>query len=127
MKLTDKNVLKWLKAINCLELEEHIDYISESEVEGRNDIQVFTDELSYCISNYNEDGHIWHDDLERSKELLRETKQGTVIPYDSKTLKPKSGYRPSDIAIAKNVVNEYKRMLYRYKQLNKLGYYGKWL
>lgn len=127
MKLTDKNVLKWLKAIKCYDLEEMIDYISESDIEGRSDMQIFTDELSYCISNYNEDGHTWHDDLEHSRELLRETKQGKVIPYDSKTLKPKNGYYPSDISIAKKVVNEYKRMLYRYKQLNKLGYYGKWL
>ena len=127
MTLTDAKVIRWLRAINCLELEEHMDYISDDEIEGRSDIQVFTDELSYCISNYEEDGHSWHDDLKSSKELLRGTKNGTVIPYDSKTLQPKSGYRPSDILIAKNIVNEYNRMLYRYKQLNKLGYYGKWL
>lgn len=127
MTLTDAKVIKWLRAINCLELEEHIDYISDDEIDGRSDVQIFTDELSYCISNYEEDGHAWHDDLKSSKELLRKTKNGTVIPYDNRTLKPKSGYRPSDIAAANSVVNEYNRMLYRYKQLNKLGYYGKWL
>ena len=126
MKLTDKNVLKWLKAINCLELEEHIDDMNEQELDGRSEIQLFADELSWYLSNYEEAGHCWHDSLIEAKELLKETKNGKNIPLDSKTLKPKLGYGPWEIQGAKDIVNEYKRMLYRYNQLNKLGYYGKY-
>jgi len=103
-----------------------VDNYPDDEREGRSDIQFFADELSYAISNYNENGHCWHDDLIESRELLRETKNGKVIPLDPKTLKPCRGYRPSDIDIAKSVVNEYRRMVYRYDQLKKAGVYGRW-
>lgn len=126
MKLTDKNVLKWLKALKCGRLEITIKYIGDSEIEGRSDIQIFADELSYCISKYNDDGDMWYEDLAHSKELLKETKNGKVIPLDSTTLKPKNGYRPEDILIAKDVVNEYRRMVSRYNKLKQMGVYGRW-
>lgn len=126
MKIKDKQVLKWLKSIGCLELDERIADYPEDERDGRSDIQFFADELSYALDNYNEDGHCWHEDLEQSRELLRKTKNGKCIPLDPKTLKPKYGYRPSDIASAKNTVNEYRRMVYRYDQLKKAGIYGRW-
>ena len=126
MKITDQNVKKWLKAIACEELYEMVDNYPDDEREDRSDVQFFADELSYCISNYNEDGHCWHDDLEESRRILRETKNGKVIPLDPRTLKPKRGYWPSDIACCKSTVNEYRRMVYRYDQLRKAGIYGRW-
>ena len=54
------------------------------------------------------------------------TKNGKCIPLDPRTLKPKYGYRPHDIASAKSTVNEYRRMLYRYEQLQKEGITGAW-
>ena len=126
MKITDKNVLKWLKAINCGRLYTMIEYICDSEIEGRSDIQIFADELSYCISKYNDDGDMWYEELVHSKELLKETKNGKVIPLDRTTLKPKNGYRPEDILIAKDVVNEYRRMVSRYNKLKQMGVYGRW-
>lgn len=126
MRIKDKQVLKWLKSIGCLELDERIADYPEDEREGRSDIQFFADELSYALDNYNEDGHCWHEDLEQSRELLRKTKNGKCIPLDPKTLRPKYGYRPSDIESAKNTVNEYRRMVYRYNQLMKAGIFGKW-
>lgn len=103
-----------------------IESYPEDELDDRSEIQLFTDELSYAISNYNEDGHVWHDDLVESRRLLQETKNGKVIPLDPRTLKPRNGYRPSDIESAKYVVNEYKRMVYRYDRLKKAGYIGYW-
>lgn len=125
MIITDKNVKKWLKAIRSEPLYKTIESYPENEREGRSDIQFFADELSYAISCYEEDGHVWHDDLEECKEILRRTKNGKVIPVYTRTLKPI--YRPHDIEIAKSVVNEYRRMIYRYKKLNDAGIYGKWL
>lgn len=126
--IKDKQIIKWLEAIGCERLydtmESHLE--DEAELDGRTELQLFVDELSYCISNYNEDGHCWHDTLEEARELMRETKNGTVIPLDSRTLKPKAGYGPWDIEGAKGVINEYKRMVYRYNQLKKKGYHGKW-
>mgnify|MGYP003462691664 CR=1 FL=1 len=126
MKIKDKQVLKWLKSIGCLELDERIADYPEDERDGRSDVQFFADELSYALDNYNEEGHCWNEDLEQSRELLRKTKNGKCIPLDPKTLRPKYGYRPSDIASAKNTVNEYRRMVYRYDQLKKAGIYGRW-
>ena len=37
MKLTDKNVLKWLKAIKCGRLDNMISYMDDNEIEGRSD------------------------------------------------------------------------------------------
>ena len=126
MTITDNNVIKWLKAIGSFHLYEMIEYITDAEIEGRSDIQVFADELSYCISNYNEEGHMWHEDLQQARELMRETKNGKVIPLDHRTLKPKNGYWPSEITIAKDIILEYKRMLSRYNKLRQMGIYGKW-
>ena len=127
MKITDKNVKKWLKAIDSGELYEMVESYPEDELDGRTEIQLFTDELSYAISMYEEDGCVWKDDLEDARELLRETKNGKVIPLDPRTLKPRRGYWPSDIESAKHTVNEYRRMRYRYQKLNEAGYYGRWL
>lgn len=126
MKITDKNVKKWLKAISCEELEEMLETYPEDEIDGRSEIELFTDELSYAISCYEESGHCWNEDLEQSRELLRETKNGKVIPLDPRTLRPKYGYKPNDIDAAKRTVNEYRRMKYRYKKLREAGYYGQW-
>lgn len=127
MTIKDKNVKRWLKMLNSPDIDEHIEYMDEADVDGRTDIQLFADELSWCISNYNEDGHCWHDGLDQAKELLRETKNGTQIPLDPRTLKPKYGYSQWDIQAAKNTVNEYKRMVSRYNKLKQAGYKGRWL
>ena len=125
MIITDKNIKKWLKAIGSEQLYEMVETYPENELDGRSEIQLFADELSYAISCYEEDGHVWRDDLEECKEVLRRTKNGKVIPVNIQTLKPV--YRPSDIEIAKSVVNEYRRMKYRYQKLNEAGICGKWL
>lgn len=127
MLVTDKNVKKWLKAIGSERLYEMVETYPENELDGRSEIQLFADELSYLISCYNEDGNYWRDDLEYCKEVLRITKNGKVIPIDSRTFKPLRGYWPHDIETAKSFVNTYRRMSYRYQKLNEAGIYGKWL
>lgn len=126
MTIKDKNVLRWLKTINCGRLNSMIMYMGDNEIEGRSDIQIFADELSYCISKYNDYGDMWYEELSHSKAVLRYTKNGKVLPLDRTTLKPKNGYRPEDITIAKDVVNEYRRMVSRYNKLKQMGVYGRW-
>ena len=125
MKITNKDVKKWLKAIRSEQLYEMVENYPEDELDGRSEIQLFADELSYAISCYEEDGHVWRDDLEDAREILQVTKYGKSIPINMRTFKPV--YRPSEIQIAKDTVNEYRRMKYRYQKLKESGIYGRWL
>jgi len=125
MTITNKNVEKWLKMIGSERLYEMVETYPENELDGRSEIQLFADELSYLISCYEEDGNFLRDDLEECKEVLRETKNGKVIPVNARTFKPI--YRPHTIEFAKSIVNRYRRMKYRYQKLNESGVYGKWL
>lgn len=113
MLTVSEKIKKWLNAIDCLRLTESVMYFLENENErnGRSEMQVFADELSYCISCYNDNESSMHDDLEQARYILR---------------KPKANCKQSDITCAKMVINKYKRMIYRYSQLKKAGYIGKW-
>lgn len=126
MKLTDQKAINIYKRLKTSELIESIDDYPEDERDGRNDLQFLVDEISYFRSNFEEDGHVLKDDLDHARRLLRETKNGTVIPLDPGTLKPKRGYYPSDIDIAKSTIAEYKQLQYYEKRLNDMGYFGKW-
>ncbi len=126
MKLTDQRAINIYKRLKCAELVESIDDYPEDERDGRDDLQILIDEISYFRSNFEEDGHVLKEDLDLSKELLRETKNGKSIPLDPKTLKPKYGYYPYNIDSAKGTIAEYKQLQYYEKRLNDLGYFGKW-
>lgn len=126
MKLTDKKAISIYKRLKMSELIESIDEYPEDERDGRNDLQILTDEINYFRSCFEEDGHAFKESLDDAKELLRETKNGTSIPLDPRTLKPKYGYYPSDIQIAKDVISEYKQLQYYEKRLRDMGYFGKW-
>ena len=127
MTIKDKNVIRWLKVLDSPEMDEYFEYIDETEVNWRTDVQLLADELSWCISNYTNSSHYWHDDLHYAKTILRKSINGTQIPLDPVTLKPKYGYSPWNIKIAKNTVNEYRRMVSRYNKLKQAGYIGRWL
>lgn len=127
MKITDQQVLKWIRKIDCSLLDDDIAYYPEDEREGRTDIQFFADELSYILSLHQpEEDHQWYYDLADARRLLRETKNGRVRPLDLTTFRPKYGYNDCDINRAKQIVGEYNRMMYRYKKLKEMGYYGQW-
>lgn len=126
MKITDKKALRILKRAASYELDEQIENYPDKERDGRTDLEFIADEISYQVSCYNEDGHVWKDDLEEAREKLRETKNGKIQILDSRTLKPKYGYWPSDIENAKSIVNEYKRLRSLLKELQNDGFYGRW-
>lgn len=124
MKITDKEVLKELKRARSYELYESLETYPEDEREGRSDMQMLADECSYIISCFEENGHVLGDDLERAKEIIKETKNGKVIPLWSQSLTPM--YSKHDIENARNAINEYRRLKNLMKRLNANGYYGQW-
>jgi hypothetical protein len=127
MKFTDKNAIRMLEKVRCYDLQESIDNYPEDEGDGRSDMQILADEAGYIYSCYSEDGHVFCDDLAEAKRKLRETKNGKVIPVDKRTLKPKYGYNPTDIQIARDTIQEYKRLERLVIRLDKMGYHSRWL
>lgn len=125
MKITDTNVLKMIKKMRSEELYTAIKDYPENERDGRSDIQVLADEAGYILSNYRDNACAHYETLKESRRILRETKYGKVIPLWSHSLKPV--YDRSDITIAKEVVNEYKRYERLIKKLNSQGIYSQWI
>jgi len=125
MKITDTKVLDMIKRMRSCELEEAIDAYPENERDGRSDIQFFADEAGYILSLYEEDGTCHYDVLKESRYILNRTKYGKAIPVWLSTLKPV--YQPSDIRLAKDVVNEYNRYKRLLKKLNSMGVYSRWI
>lgn len=126
MKITDSKALQIIKRASSSLLEEFIEEYPENERDGRSDLEFIADEISYHVSCYNEDGHVWKDDLKEAREKLKRTQNGKIQLLDVKTLQPKYGYWPSDIENAKNIVAEYNRLVRQLKNLQKMGYYGFW-
>ena len=110
MKITDARVKAELKRIRSMELNYDLDTFEEEETHGRTEWQIFLEELQYITSCFEEDGHMFCEDLENAQGILKETKNGKVIPLDPRTFKPKFGYAPYNIQSARNTVNEYRRL-----------------
>lgn len=125
MKITDTEVLKELKRVKSFDLDEDLETYPEDERDGRTDLQMLADEVSYILSCYQEDGHVLCESLEESKEILRRTKNGKVIPLWKSTLKPV--YRESQIQMSRDIINEHRRLQNLYKRLQARGLRGKWL
>lgn len=124
MKLTNKTALSIYNRLKVAELVESIDDYPESQRDGRDDLQFLADEISYFRSMFEEDNTIFKESLDNARALLRETKNGKVIPLDPKTFQPKRGYKPYNIEDAKYVVAQYKQLQYYEKRLKDMGYYG---
>ena len=125
MKITDTEVLKELNRVKSFDLDEDLETYPEDERDGRTDLQMLADEVSYILSCYQEDGHVLCESLEESKEILRRTKNGKVILCWKGTLTPV--YRESQIQTSKDIINEHRRLQNLYKRLQARGLCGKWL
>lgn len=122
MKITDKDVLRQLKIVRCSDLEESIRTFPEDEVEGKSNMQILKEEVDYLLSLYNEGGTIHSEDLEQAREIIRETKNGKVIPcYNTVPPTPKYTVTRLELEVgkAKNTINEYNRLRSLQKRLNK--------
>ena len=124
MVVTDKRVHKWLIDIGFPRLFEQMDDVQVDEYPS--EIQAFADEISYAISIFNDTDTVWYITLRNAKKLMKETDNGTKIPFDINTLQPKQGYTPTDIHRAEDIIDTYNRMVAVYKELKNLGYYGQW-
>lgn len=124
MNITDKEALKELRLIRSEDLYESVKYYPEDERDDRTDMEFIADEISYWLSCFKESGHCYHDELEWARDLLKETKNGKVIPLWKESLTPI--YSKDDIRRARYLINEYKRFVNSMNRLNKKGYYGKW-
>lgn len=125
MKLTDGKAIAMLQRARLYDVEESIDTYPENERDGRDDWQMLADEAGYIYSLYFEDT-CHAEALEDARRVLAETKYGKVIPLDPRTFKPKRGYMPSDIQVAKDIVNEFNRLKRFCERLEKMGYHSKW-
>ena len=117
MAITDKEVLRQLKIANFYELTESVMSFPEDERDGKSDMDILRDEVSYFLSMFTEGDTVYSDDLEQAREFIRETKNGKVIPCYN-TFPPVPKYSPTRLKIeldkARNTINEYNRL----KKLN---------
>ena len=124
MNIADAEVLKELKRVRSCDLEDSLLDYPEDERDGRSDMQCLADELSWILSNYKEDGHVLCDDLQEAREIIRETKNGKVIPLWQGTLQPM--YSKSRIQSCRDTINEYNRLQSLLKRVHAKGFRGRW-
>ena len=112
MKFSDKDAKKMLQNVRSFDLEDDIANYPENERDGRSDLQILADEVSYLISLYSEETTT-AEEYKAAKCFLKETKNGTVMPFYD-TIPPKPKYSPLGLENkaknAKAVVNEYRRL-----------------
>lgn len=129
MTIQDKNVKRWLRIANCTELTESLKTLPENERDGRSDLQILADEVSYRLSLYTEGGTCTGGEYEEAVQFLKEIRGGKIPCWN--TIPPVPKYTPIQLENktedAKAVVNEYKRLKSLMSRLNERGYYGRWL
>lgn len=122
MKITDKEALRQLKIIRFYELTESIETYPEEERDGRSDMEIILQEAQYFLDMYSEDT-VYYEDLERAKELLRESKNGKIVPCWN-TRPPMPKYSTAEfrikVAEARNSINDYRRLKAGVNRLYKL-------
>lgn len=124
MKITDNEVKKFLKQVRSSMLCDMLESYPEDERDGRTDMEMLADELSYLISCIHEDGHAYKEDAEVAADIIRETKNGKVMPLHKDTLTPV--YNLHQVRWARETINENRRLENLQKRLNAMGYYGLW-
>lgn len=107
MKITDKAVLRELKKVRSMELEENLETFPEEERDGKSDMEIFCDEVYYLIDMYIEPGTRQYNDLKWAREIMKKTRRGTIIPVDGNFI-PK--YSKCDVDLASEITNEVKRL-----------------
>lgn len=128
MLIQDKDVKRWLKIANCTDLTESMETFPENERDGKSDLQILADEVSYRLSLYTEGGTCTGEEYEEAVQLLKEVRGGKIPCWN--TIPPTPKYTSIQLEIkindAKAVVNEYSRLKSLMRRLNERGYYGRW-
>ena len=90
---------------------------------------ILTDEVSYRLSLYTEEGTCTGEEYKEAVQFLKEVRGGKIPCWN--TIPPIPKYTPIQLENktkeAKAVVNEYKRLVSLMNRLNERGYYARWL
>lgn len=121
MKLKDKDAIKALKKVRIWDLEQMIEDYPEDERDGRSDWDMIANEAGWLLDALNEDGNANHDALLEARQILHETKNGTVFPGLLLSTQVESWkYKVRD---AKDFINMYNRLTRFVKKLKSMGLY----
>ena len=107
MIVTDKDAKRILKSLKCYECKESIESYPEDERGDKTDLQIIRDEVEYFVYMFEEVEGSFKGDLDESREILRETRNGKYIPI-TRDLRPK--YSVWRIENAKRTISEYKQL-----------------
>lgn len=121
MKLTDQEAIKALKKVRVWDLEQMIEDYPEDERDGRSDWDMIANEAGWLLDALNEDGNANHDALLEAREIIRDTKNGTVFHglLTSAQLQ-RELYRVQD---ARDLINMYNRLVRFVNKLKGMGLY----
>ena len=118
MTITDKEAVKIVKSIKCYEVKESIETYPEDERGDKTDLEIIRDEIEYFVYMFEEVDGCYKDDLDKSREILRRTKNGRVMPVYMPSLEPV--YQSYQVENAKNTVSEYRQLKSLLKKLKEV-------
>ena len=121
MKLTDQEAIKALKKVRVYDLEQMISDYPEDERDGRSDWDMIANEAGWLLDALNEDENANHEALLEARQVIRETRNGTVFPGSLTSVQLKTWeYRVQD---ARDFINMYNRLVRFVKKLKGMGLY----
>lgn len=121
MKLTDQEAIKALKKVRVYDLEQMISDYPEDERDGRSDWDMIANEAGWLLDALNEDENANHEALLEARQVIRETRNGTVFPGLLTSVQLKTWeYRVQD---ARDFINMYNRLVRFVKKLKGMGLY----
>lgn len=121
MKLTDKGAIDALRKVRIYDLERMLDDYPEDERDGRTDWDMIANEAGWLLDGFREDGHANREALEEAKDLIRETKNGTVFPGLLTSIQLKSW--EIKVKDARDLINMVKRLERFVQKLKGMGLY----
>ena len=119
MELKDNKLKKLVDNANSVILDDNIRETPLYMLDGITEKEFIYDEVSYILELFDEgDDNIFGESLLSAKELLKETNDGKHFKglLTSKELKDKQ----REIEVARDIINEYKRLKRLEKQLSKM-------
>ena len=121
VKLTDPEAIKSLKKVRCYDLEERLSDYPEEERDWRTDWDMIANEAGWLLDSFHDDSCANYEALEEAKELVRETKNGTVFPGLLTSIQLQSWrLKVQDARDLINMVNRLERFV---KKLKGMGLY----
>ena len=121
MKLTDQEAIKALRKVRIYDLEMMLADYPEDERDGRSDWDMIADEAGWLLDGFRSDDHANHEALEEAKDLIRQTKNGTVFPGLLTSIQLES-WRIR-VADARDLINMVNRLTRFVQKLKGMGLY----